>query len=87
MPIDTEEVRKRIAALLPDDRLLFGSEIQSAALMMQKASLQVQLEILDELRAIRVAVANPPRTVDPCDGAHDVVGGLSPYCLKCGASL
>lgn len=63
MPIDTEEARAWIAEVLPDNRTLYGSEIPTAALMMQKASLQVQLEILDELRAIRVAVANRKKTI------------------------
>lgn len=65
MPINTEEARAWIAEVLPDNRVLYGSEIPTAALMMQKASLQVQLEILDEMRAIRAAAVNPPRTVEP----------------------
>lgn len=86
-PVDLEEIRRKIHERRTSGRMT--SVPDHAQIWLQEASALVLLEILDELRAIRLAIANPPREVklDPCDGSHDVVGGLSPYCQRCGIQL
>lgn len=85
MTINTDEERKTLDNLSP-----FELNADEYCRRMNTLAL---LEILDELRQIRLVLTNPvvtvePATVNPEACEHlDVGGGLSPYCRTCGKSL
>ena len=65
MPIDTAAERAVILERLYDGRQFDEHMALQIQVTLARTQTLALLEILDELRAIRLAIANPPRVVDP----------------------